>query len=554
MRTAIFFFLLPIIIHAQTNVSGFISANTTWTLAGSPYIVTGNTLLSHGYTLTIEPKVVVKFEDNTALQIDGELIAIGTPKNRITFTSNKNTPASGDWAKIHFPDTCVDAEFDIAGNYISGSIMQYCDVLYGGALGFGEIHIERASPYFNNCRIMNSYSAGIYAHRTHSWIESCLIKNCMDWGLNLINIDLNFTDVFIRNDTIENNMKGGISADYNQASGTNNVIIGDCYFMGNQGTGSILFKPGTQNWIVEKNVFEGNSGTAVISGSPYNTRISCNKFLNNTAQILKLGGGSPYSGVINNNLIESNSTSTADLIYISNVSVYPPVPTHFVNNIIRNNTSSQNCLRLELEMDKFNQTTIRKNSFYDNGSNITVSIRPYGGIYTGINYFLTMKQNTFSNPLSEYELQNLIPYGSSNMYIDSNYWGSTSTAHVDSVIYDYFDFANQSVVYYSPILSSPVELDTTCSPYVLPVAINEVGPHKYQAKVYPNPFSNQVTIEIADYEQTTILLYNFLGQQVLQQTFPNNTTINTEQLAEGIYIYELRNEAGTVKSGKVVKQ
>src|SRR5688572_14157971 len=126
---------------AQTNVSGFISANTTWNLAGSPYIVTGNALVSSGYTLTIEPGVVVKFNTDKALQIDGELIAIGTAANRITFTSNQAAPAAGDWAKIHFPDTCIDAVFDVNGKYLSGSIMKYCDVLYGGGLGFGEIHL-----------------------------------------------------------------------------------------------------------------------------------------------------------------------------------------------------------------------------------------------------------------------------------------------------------------------------------------------------------------------------------------------------------------------------
>jgi hypothetical protein len=73
---------------AQTNVSGFITANTTWTVAGSPYIIVGNTILSHGYTLTIDPGVVVKFDSLKALQIDGELHAVGTAANRITFTSN----------------------------------------------------------------------------------------------------------------------------------------------------------------------------------------------------------------------------------------------------------------------------------------------------------------------------------------------------------------------------------------------------------------------------------------------------------------------------------
>src|SRR5438477_13036423 len=81
MKKFTLFFVFAVLafgVKSQTNVSGFISANTTWNVAGSPYIVTGNALLSTGYTLTIDAGVVVKFNINTALQIDGELIAIGT--------------------------------------------------------------------------------------------------------------------------------------------------------------------------------------------------------------------------------------------------------------------------------------------------------------------------------------------------------------------------------------------------------------------------------------------------------------------------------------------
>src|SRR5690348_12373674 len=104
----IFHFQLSILnCEAQTNVSGFINANTTWTVAGSPYIVVGNVLVSHGYTLTIQPGVVVKFNSAKTLQIDGELIANGTAQNRITFTSNSTTPAAGDWGQIQFSDSSV---------------------------------------------------------------------------------------------------------------------------------------------------------------------------------------------------------------------------------------------------------------------------------------------------------------------------------------------------------------------------------------------------------------------------------------------------------------
>lgn len=80
------------------------------------------------------------------------------------------------------------------------------------------------------------------------------------------------------------------------------------------------------------------------------------------------------------------------------------------------------------------------------------------------------------------------------------------------------------------------------------VSINSV------VKVYPNPFANHLTFIFAANAQTTVTIYNFLGQQILQQTITNSTTINTEQLANGIYFYELRSDKRTLKTGKVVKQ
>ncbi|MDT8411822.1 MAG: T9SS type A sorting domain-containing protein [Vicingaceae bacterium] len=71
--------------------------------------------------------------------------------------------------------------------------------------------------------------------------------------------------------------------------------------------------------------------------------------------------------------------------------------------------------------------------------------------------------------------------------------------------------------------------------------------------IFPNPFSNQLTFTFSDNIQTTVFLYNFFGQQVLQQTFTNTMVINTAQLASGIYFYELRSDKQIIAIGKVVK-
>ena len=69
-----------------TDVSGTISANATWNLAGSPYNLVGYTRVNPGITLSIDPGVVV-VGNATPLEINGTLNANGTPSAMIIFTN-----------------------------------------------------------------------------------------------------------------------------------------------------------------------------------------------------------------------------------------------------------------------------------------------------------------------------------------------------------------------------------------------------------------------------------------------------------------------------------
>ena len=113
---------------AQTNVSGALSSDTTWSLADSPFTVTGNVLVPNGVTLTIEAGVTVRINSEKYLKVQGSLIAIGTESSKITFTSNESSPAKGDWDKIWLASTST--LFDGSDNYVSGTIFNHCIISY----------------------------------------------------------------------------------------------------------------------------------------------------------------------------------------------------------------------------------------------------------------------------------------------------------------------------------------------------------------------------------------------------------------------------------------
>ncbi|MFA6261868.1 MAG: right-handed parallel beta-helix repeat-containing protein [Bacteroidia bacterium] len=102
--------------RAATNVSGSISANATWLLANSPYIVTSSISISPGITLTIENGVVVQFNDGYGMSVLGTLNATGT-----VFTSSSAMPSAGKWTTLNIGDPMS-----------AGSVtMISCQVSYG---------------------------------------------------------------------------------------------------------------------------------------------------------------------------------------------------------------------------------------------------------------------------------------------------------------------------------------------------------------------------------------------------------------------------------------
>jgi len=71
--------------------------------------------------------------------------------------------------------------------------------------------------------------------------------------------------------------------------------------------------------------------------------------------------------------------------------------------------------------------------------------------------------------------------------------------------------------------------------------------------VYPNPFNDKIEVANENNIQSEIILFDITSRKILQQKFTNSVSLNTEQLAKGLYLYEVRDKNGLYKKGRVVK-
>ncbi len=236
--------LIPISPATATEVSGEITTDTTWTVAGSPYIVTGDVFVCNGATLTIEPGVTVKFNkgvDGTLFALwiglsaeytpeEGTLTADGTWDDPIIFTSNQPSPLLGDWDCIYFSDLSVDANCIVDNciiEYASWSIL--CD--YSSPIISNNLLMDteyygvccwEASPSITDNVIINN-GVGIYCDNSNPTITGNVITN------NGYGIGCWQSSPLIEGNIILYNsaVASGIHLEYSNATVVNNEIIGN---------------------------------------------------------------------------------------------------------------------------------------------------------------------------------------------------------------------------------------------------------------------------------------------------------------------------------------
>lgn len=188
-----------------------------------------------------------------------------------------------------------------------------------------------------------------------------------------------------------------------------------------------------------------------------------------------------------------------------------------VNNAFRNNTVM------------FNNSGVEIGTYYSTG--------------------LTFTGNTICNNTT-YNLRlfdPVISYPPFDADLSGNCWCSTDSATIRSKIYDGYVDISHGLVNFLPLASN-------CQQIILGVD-DFVSSTNNEIEAFPNPFANSVTINVKNtgFEKLQVVLYDMTSRKILQQEFIASTTLNTEFLDKGIYIYQIVNKSRVVGSGKLIK-
>ncbi len=467
-----------------TNIASLITADTTWTLTGSPYTLTGPTAVNKGVTLTIEPGVVVNLNDYY-IQVNGTLIASGTDTQhiifnggRLTFTAVSNgwNQQTGIGNRIEYAE--IDQTSIESGNALKlfyNTIKRSVTVGSGSLLSDNAIaapvNVGSSSKVTGNT-ITGSLFIGDKTVISNNKVEGPVTtgSSCTISGNTITNVTPSntwlssddFSAVTVGQSSIVSNniIEGTLTGTPSEVRG-NTIEGGGEYssFFGHDSITVYAVKIDSTSCIFTSNTVWGKAGAAISAHDgtfvDNNIRGGVGASTKSTFQHNTITGYASGGDFRNNRIYGLISTSSSNPTIVSNyiedggIYCQPNASGLIKDNIIIRGGISEASGTIQN-----NLITEGEGTGITTGTG-TVSIESNTISKKSLGISVGTGQATIKNNNIESNNQSLSVTGSSDVTAIDNWWGITDEQAISNSIHDFKNDFNLGTVNYRPFLTAP---------------------------------------------------------------------------------------------------
>jgi hypothetical protein len=333
----IFLSFISFFSYAQTNVSGGIYQNATWTLSGSPYIVNGPVVVFPGVTLNIQPGVEIRINNQTNsniyIETRGTINCIGTDNLPIKIHAMYDTMNTVAWQGF----VCTSSQ----GGVLNADRFQISNAHFPFAYetplttyDYTNCMFKRCfqavtvgnSVNLNNCLFIDN-EVGVYGW-SYFTLDNCLFQD------NTTSIFAYATALTMTNCDFLDNQIGLTFA----ANIFDSMYISDCQFLNNELALNYPNKGTVQNCLFSDN-------TTAIQYA-YKCEIFNNELIYNDIALEASVNADIHNNQINNNmggLLISEVTNVPDSPIIYNNEICGNINYNVNNNTNMNYSLLSNC-------------------------------------------------------------------------------------------------------------------------------------------------------------------------------------------------------------------
>jgi hypothetical protein len=561
----------------------------TWTLVGSPYIVTGDIAISQ---LTIQAGVDVRFQNMAAVTVSGSIKAIGSLTLPVTFEADDTT----GWSNFSLAAGGFEGIILNAGPSDT-SIFDYCVLkdtkdlpfqqaygLCGNGCYFELLHSEICHNYNYSCGAAITVFAG-----SSPLISNNSIHDNIGNSAGAIEIQESHGVISLNNIFNNTSTTGGAIHCWSIADPTGPMIIENNIHHNHSNIDGGGIKINNGKGTIERNIISFNTSGRAGSGiyvADSRAKIFSNRICNNTDTINSFtcgitdGGGGIYisnggsndTAFVCNNVIANNNTSFrgGGIRLLSGTAIIE-------NNDIVYNLCSNSPVGFYsggLDLLDSSYAMVRNNIFwgnraYDSNNNLDsvqvcslqndtltleynfAEVSALGGAFFGSS--TQVNGNQASNIAVLGLNPNLVaPTAGAGISFDAtiaNWRLSFGSPCIDVGTLTYLSWSPQQFDVYDSIRISGSSIDIGASEYPSTSGIIEYA--KKSIVIFPNPTMDILYMTFGN-SNTEIRITDMLGNTILNQKYGNGIEVGS--LASGIYFVSFQDENGILQTERFMKQ